>query len=180
MGGAGRQHRDDLDAQRRLHAAADRADGPRPQRGATGEPDGVAIVGCGLIGRKRAQALGGARLVACADLDRSARRALARDGAGRTAVDRLASRPSRDPDVDIVIVATTQRRACAEIAHGARRGRQARAGREAGGAPRGRARALIDAAAAQRRPSCGSASTIATTARCRRRASSSTPARSAR
>ena len=31
---------------------------------------GVAIVGCGLIGRKRAAALGSARLVACADLSR--------------------------------------------------------------------------------------------------------------
>ena len=29
---------------------------------------GVAIVGCGLIGQKRAKALGGARLVACADV----------------------------------------------------------------------------------------------------------------
>ena len=28
---------------------------------------GVAIVGCGLVGRKRAAALDGARLVACAD-----------------------------------------------------------------------------------------------------------------
>ena len=29
---------------------------------------GVAIIGCGLIGQKRAQALGPARLVACADV----------------------------------------------------------------------------------------------------------------
>jgi predicted dehydrogenase len=32
------------------------------------EPLAVALVGCGLIGRKRAQALSGARLVACADM----------------------------------------------------------------------------------------------------------------
>ncbi len=34
---------------------------------------GVCIVGCGLIGRKRSQALAGARLVSCADvlLDRA-------------------------------------------------------------------------------------------------------------
>jgi len=31
-------------------------------------PHAVALVGCGLIGRKRAQALGGAKLVACADM----------------------------------------------------------------------------------------------------------------
>ena len=30
---------------------------------------GVAIVGCGLIGQKRAKALAGARLVACADVN---------------------------------------------------------------------------------------------------------------
>ena len=39
----------------------------------TDRPMRVAIVGCGLIGRKRAAALAGARLVACADLDRSGR-----------------------------------------------------------------------------------------------------------
>jgi len=67
---------------------------------------GVAIVGCGLIGQKRAQALGGARLVACADLDLRRAEALAAATAGavatadwRAAVDR--------PDVQIAIVATT-------------------------------------------------------------------------
>lgn len=39
---------------------------------------GVAIVGCGLIGQKRAKALGGARLVACADAVPERAEALAR------------------------------------------------------------------------------------------------------
>jgi predicted dehydrogenase len=66
----------------------------------------VAIVGCGLIGHKRAQALNPARLVACADkaLDRAA--ALARLYPGAVALadwrEAVAS-----PDVDIVVVATT-------------------------------------------------------------------------
>ena len=67
---------------------------------------GVAIIGCGLIGSKRARALGDARLVACADttLERAEALALAAPGAvatddWRAAIDR--------PDVSIVIVATT-------------------------------------------------------------------------
>jgi predicted dehydrogenase len=66
---------------------------------------GVAIVGCGLIGQKRAKALAGARLVACADLDLRRAEALAATTAGaaatadwRAAVDR--------PEVQIVVVAT--------------------------------------------------------------------------
>jgi predicted dehydrogenase len=65
---------------------------------------GVAIVGCGLIGRKRAGALPGARLIACADLDPARAQALARER-GVDAVD------WRDAvtraDVSIVVVATT-------------------------------------------------------------------------
>ena len=83
---------------------------------------GVAIVGCGSIGQKRARALGRARLVACADVRPDRAEALARvtDSSGvrsaesgvrrsspgvvatadwRTVVDRA--------DVDVVIVATT-------------------------------------------------------------------------
>ena len=72
----------------------------------TDRPMGVAIVGCGLIGRKRAAALAGAKLVACSDL--SPDRALALAGAvsgsfveteWRTAV--------RRDDVDVVVVAAT-------------------------------------------------------------------------
>lgn len=73
---------------------------------------GVAIVGCGLIGQKRAKALGDARVAACADLDAARAEMLARTCGAvavadwRRAVDR--------PDVDIVIVATTNE-ALAEV-----------------------------------------------------------------
>jgi predicted dehydrogenase len=67
---------------------------------------GVAIIGCGLVGSKRAAALSGARLVACADLDETRAAALARtvpgvvpDSDWRAAIAR--------PGVDIVVVATT-------------------------------------------------------------------------
>jgi len=67
---------------------------------------GVGIVGCGLIGQKRARALGSAPLVACADLIPERAQALAQTGSGvfvttdwRNLLDR--------PDVSIVIVATT-------------------------------------------------------------------------
>ena len=66
----------------------------------------VAIIGCGLIGRKRSTALGGATLTACADLDIRRAEALAKTSSGavptadwRAAIDR--------PDVDIVVVATS-------------------------------------------------------------------------
>jgi len=65
----------------------------------------VAIVGCGLIGQKRARALAGCRLVVCADVNGEHAEQLARqfpDCVGvadwRRAVER--------PDVDVVVVAT--------------------------------------------------------------------------
>ena len=66
---------------------------------------GVGIVGCGLIGQKRANALGGAgRLVACADLDEQRARAVA----GRVGARVLADWHDLVAlsDVDIVMVAT--------------------------------------------------------------------------
>jgi predicted dehydrogenase len=67
---------------------------------------GVAIVGCGLIGHKRATALAGGRLVACADLSLERARTLARlaDGAVATAEWQEAI---RHPRVDVVVIATT-------------------------------------------------------------------------
>jgi predicted dehydrogenase len=66
---------------------------------------GVAIVGCGLIGRKRAGALAGARLVACADVVPARAEALARTAPGAAAFanwrDALAA-----PEVSAVVVAT--------------------------------------------------------------------------
>jgi predicted dehydrogenase len=75
---------------------------------------GVAIVGCGLIGGKRAKALAGAPLIACADVDVSRASALARQHPGAVAVDDWREAVRR-PDVGIVIVATTND-ALAEIA----------------------------------------------------------------
>ena len=67
---------------------------------------GVAIVGCGLIGQKRARALAGARLVACADLKRDRAEALARTAPGAVAtVDWRAA--VEHPNVEVVVVATT-------------------------------------------------------------------------
>jgi predicted dehydrogenase len=78
---------------------------------------GVAIIGCGLIGRKRAATLGRARLVACADLDRARAEALARTVTGAVAADDWRAVIGR-ADVDIVAVATTNEM-LAEIARAA-------------------------------------------------------------
>jgi len=67
---------------------------------------GVAIVGCGLIGQKRAKALAGARLVACADLKRERAEALARTAPSAVATDDWRA-AVRHPDAEIVVVATT-------------------------------------------------------------------------
>lgn len=75
---------------------------------------GVAIVGCGLIGQKRARALAPARLVACADLSLERAQALARSAPGAAASDDWRATVARD-DVQIVVVATTNN-ALAEIA----------------------------------------------------------------
>ena len=74
----------------------------------------VAIVGCGLVGRKRAQALGASRLVAVADVDPSRAEVLAADFPG-CAVEAEWARAVARPDVDVVIVATIHD-ALAEIA----------------------------------------------------------------
>ena len=67
---------------------------------------GVAIVGCGLIGQKRAKSIRPARLAACADVCLERAQALAKTVPGATATSDW-----RDvlklADVDVVIVATT-------------------------------------------------------------------------
>jgi predicted dehydrogenase len=78
---------------------------------------GVAIVGCGGIGHKRARNLAGARLVACADLELDRAAALARTAPGATATTRWQDLLDR-ADVDIVIVSTTNDR-LAEVAQSA-------------------------------------------------------------
>lgn len=68
-------------------------------------PLGVAIVGCGGIGRKRASAVGSARVVTCIDVDadRAAMLARAHQAASSTVWQDAVNRS----DVDIVVVATT-------------------------------------------------------------------------
>ena len=65
----------------------------------------VAIVGCGGVGRKRAEALGNARLVACVDVvEQHAQELADRTPGARSLSDWRAAVEA--PDVDIVIVAT--------------------------------------------------------------------------
>jgi predicted dehydrogenase len=66
---------------------------------------GFAIIGCGLIGRKRAAALNGARLLYACDLDASRAADLARTAPGCQALTDPAV-ALRDPAVDAVIVST--------------------------------------------------------------------------
>ena len=74
----------------------------------------VAIVGCGLIGRKRAKALAGAQLVACADTQLARAEQLAHNVSGCTATADWREVVERK-DVDGVVVATPHY-ALAEIA----------------------------------------------------------------
>lgn len=67
---------------------------------------GVAIIGCGLIGAKRAQALCGQPVVVCADPDKARAERLSKANPGaRATVDWREA--IKDPAVTIVIVATT-------------------------------------------------------------------------
>jgi predicted dehydrogenase len=66
----------------------------------------VGIVGCGLIGHKRARALAESRLIAVADTDLSRAQQLAAQHPGCDALDHWEALVARD-DIDLVIVATT-------------------------------------------------------------------------
>ncbi len=66
----------------------------------------VGLVGCGLIGRKRAQSLGEHQLVVVADIDRDRARNLARGIPGCRVADRW-EKVADDDQVDLVIVATS-------------------------------------------------------------------------
>lgn len=67
---------------------------------------GVAIVGCGLIGQRRAKALARASLTSCADLKRGRAEALSRSVGGAMAADDWRAAIDRR-DVDVVVAATT-------------------------------------------------------------------------
>jgi predicted dehydrogenase len=77
----------------------------------------VAIIGCGLIGQKRASALAGSQLVACADLSPDRADMLARKFSNCRALSDWKSVLERR-DVNVVIVATTHE-ALAEITEAA-------------------------------------------------------------
>jgi predicted dehydrogenase len=78
---------------------------------------GVGVVGCGLIGQKRAAALGSSRLVACADAVHDRARALAARVPGASAAADW-NAVVEHPEIDVVVVATTND-ALAEVARGA-------------------------------------------------------------
>jgi predicted dehydrogenase len=65
----------------------------------------AAIVGCGFIGRKRAQALSGAAVAVCCDLDLDRAQALAKDYNARATTDWHEAVSCQD--IDVVFVATT-------------------------------------------------------------------------
>lgn len=65
---------------------------------------GVGIIGCGLIGQKRAKALGEVRLVACADIDEARAKALAGNSGAKVFGDWRGLLAL--PEVDIVVIAT--------------------------------------------------------------------------
>jgi len=77
----------------------------------------VAIIGCGLIGHKRAEALTGCRLVVCADTVKERAEELALKWPG-TEVARDWQTAVEMPDIDMVIVATTHN-SLSEVAIGA-------------------------------------------------------------
>ena len=65
----------------------------------------VAIIGCGLIGHKRAKTLGSAKMVACCDQISEKAEALAKQFPGCIALNNWQDVMCRD-DIDIIIVAT--------------------------------------------------------------------------
>jgi predicted dehydrogenase len=74
----------------------------------------VGIVGCGLIGARRARALAGATLVACADVERQRAQVVVQSHSGARTVEHWQDLVAA-ADLDIVVVATTND-ALAEIA----------------------------------------------------------------
>lgn len=66
----------------------------------------LAIIGCGLIGHKRAHARGGCRLTLCCDVIQERAESLARTAPGSRATTDWAL-AARSPEVDIVVVSTT-------------------------------------------------------------------------
>ncbi|HWI73946.1 MAG TPA: Gfo/Idh/MocA family oxidoreductase, partial [Baekduia sp.] len=68
----------------------------------------VGVIGCGLIGRKRAEALDGDALAGCFDVNADAARALAQDFDGAAACATLDDLWALAPDVVVVAVTHDQ------------------------------------------------------------------------
>lgn len=81
----------------------------------------VAIAGCGLIGRKRAAALGSAALAVCCDIDATRAAPLAAAYGCAASTDPIATLAR--PDIDIAIVATTHDQLAPLAAHAAGHGK---------------------------------------------------------
>ncbi len=75
----------------------------------------VGLIGCGLIGRKRAAALPGAELVACTDTDVQRAQSLAKDFHCAACPD--SSSLLQRGDIDLVVVATANNALAAETIH---------------------------------------------------------------
>src|SRR5579872_938123 len=101
MAAAGRVQRP-VGRNRHLYVAAHRTCGPREELGL---PIRAAIIGCGLIGRKRAEALSDAVVTVCCDINLERARSLANKYGSRATTDWQEAVSSRD--VDVVFVATT-------------------------------------------------------------------------
>jgi predicted dehydrogenase len=132
----------------------------------------VAIVGCGMIGRKRAAALGDCRLTVCCDtdLDRAESLGVAAVTDWRVAVERV--------DVDLVVVATTHDLLAPIAAAAAAAGKHVLI--EKPGARRAAELDAVAAAVEQSGAWCGSDSIIGIIGRFEKRGKSSRAARSAR
>ena len=76
-------------------------------------PLNIAIVGCGMIGTKRAQSLAGARLAICCDVERECAQALA---AAHPGADRAFARSARAGDRFAINRDFSPWRALAELA----------------------------------------------------------------
>jgi predicted dehydrogenase len=68
---------------------------------------GLAIIGCGLIGQKRAKTLNGAKLIICSDLEISRAQTIAGLHGAEVVEDWRSA--ITHPDVEIVIVATSNK-----------------------------------------------------------------------
>ena len=137
----------------------------------------AAIVGCGFIGQRRARAMPGARLVACADVDLPRATALANSVAGCRAFGNWRDMLS-EVDCDIVVVATLHDSLAEITAAAIAAGRHVLVEK-----PAARFAAELEpvlaAAAAEGRVGPGRLQPPLPSRRCARRASWSMPARSA-